>query len=180
MGFQPRREPSTIYGTDNINERESARFVSSNLSVPRSLLTTTLRTDRQSRTSLPGTERPVRPTAGSRCSSRLARPVAPRRLGLPAAVGYPRLRREVLTVLNTLPASSWTDTQRAAASTASASYDLVGTLLKSGVVDKGPIIQNYGASIVRCHEVCAPMIFRASAPTCLTPLRRVTGTTLTG
>jgi hypothetical protein len=45
MAFQPRREPSTIYGTDNIYEKESARFVSSNLSVPRSLLTTTLRTD---------------------------------------------------------------------------------------------------------------------------------------
>lgn len=43
--FQSRHEPSTICGTDNINEKEYARFVSSNPSVPRSLLTTTLRTD---------------------------------------------------------------------------------------------------------------------------------------
>jgi type II secretory pathway pseudopilin PulG len=78
-------------------------------------------------------------------------------------------RREVLTILNTLPASAWTETQRATASNASASYDLVGTLLKSGVVDKGPIIQNYGASIIRCHDVCAPMIqgFRANMPDAL-------------
>ncbi|PTT70382.1 DUF4760 domain-containing protein [Arthrobacter sp. HMWF013] len=78
-------------------------------------------------------------------------------------------RREVLTVLSTVPASSWTDIQRATASNASASYDLVGTLLKSGVVDKEPIIQNYGASIVRCHDICAPMIqgFRANMPDAL-------------
>ncbi|XAS65443.1 DUF4760 domain-containing protein [Pseudarthrobacter sp. So.54] len=78
-------------------------------------------------------------------------------------------RREVLTILNTLPASAWTEMQRATASNASASYDLVGTLLKSGVVDKGPIIQNYGASIIRCHDVCAPMIqgFRANMPDAL-------------
>lgn len=78
-------------------------------------------------------------------------------------------RREVLTVLNTVPASAWTDIQRATASNASASYDLVGTLLKSGVVDKDPIIQNYGASIVRCHDICAPMIqsFRANMPDAL-------------
>jgi hypothetical protein len=65
-------------------------------------------------------------------------------------------RREVLTILNTIPISAWTDMQRATASNASASYDLVGTLLRNKVVDKGPIIQNYGASIIRCHEVCAP------------------------
>lgn len=78
-------------------------------------------------------------------------------------------RREVLTVLNTVPASAWTEIQRATASNASASYDLVGTLLKSGVVDKEPIIQNYGASIIRCHEVCTPMIkgFRANMPDAL-------------
>lgn len=67
-------------------------------------------------------------------------------------------RREVLTVLATIPASTWSKKQQAAASNASASYDLVGTLLRSGVVDTAPIIQNYGASIIRCHEVCAPMI----------------------
>lgn len=73
-------------------------------------------------------------------------------------------RREVLTVLRDLPVSAWTDEQRATASNAAASYDLVGTLLRSGVVEPGPIIQNYGASIIRCHEVCSPMIkgFRGS------------------
>ncbi|MCM0618026.1 hypothetical protein MOD31_18540 [Paenarthrobacter sp. TYUT067] len=78
-------------------------------------------------------------------------------------------RREVLTMLNTIPISAWTEMQRATASNASASYDLVGTLLRSKVVDKGPIIQNYGASIIRCHEVCAPMIqgFRANMPDAL-------------
>lgn len=78
-------------------------------------------------------------------------------------------RREVLTVLNSLPASSWTETQRATASNASASYDLVGTLLRSGVVDKDPIIQNYGPSIIRCHDICSPMIegFCANMPDAL-------------
>lgn len=75
-------------------------------------------------------------------------------------------RREVITILSTVPASEWTERQRAIASSASASYDLVGTLLKSEVVDKDPIVQNYGASIIRCHEVCAPMIqgFRDNMP----------------
>lgn len=67
-------------------------------------------------------------------------------------------RREVLTVLMAVPVSAWSEEQRATASNASASYDLVGTLLRSGVVESGPIIQNYGASIIRCHEVCTPMI----------------------
>ncbi|TLM80747.1 hypothetical protein FDW84_17995 (plasmid) [Pseudarthrobacter sp. NamE5] len=67
-------------------------------------------------------------------------------------------RREVLTVLADIPVSTWTDEQRATASNASASYDLVGTLLRSSVVDRAPIIENYGASILRCHEVCTPMI----------------------
>ncbi|MFF2316459.1 hypothetical protein ACFVTE_09340 [Arthrobacter sp. NPDC058097] len=67
-------------------------------------------------------------------------------------------RRQVLTVLSAIPAPSWSDTQLATASNASASYDLVGTLLRSGVVDRGPIIQSYGASIIRCHDICAPMI----------------------
>ncbi|PYI69828.1 hypothetical protein CVV68_01610 [Arthrobacter livingstonensis] len=67
-------------------------------------------------------------------------------------------RREILTVLATIPASEWTAEQCATASNASASYDLIGTLLRSGVVDSGPIIQSYGASIIRCHKVCAPMI----------------------
>lgn len=67
-------------------------------------------------------------------------------------------RRQLLTALTAVPSSAWTDEQRAIASNASASYDLVGTLLRSGVVDSGPIIQSYGASIIRCHEVCTPMI----------------------
>ncbi|BCW36051.1 hypothetical protein StoSoilA2_21070 [Arthrobacter sp. StoSoilA2] len=67
-------------------------------------------------------------------------------------------RRKVLTVLANIPVSKWTDDQRATASNASASYDLVGTLLRNGVVDREPIIQNYGASIIRCHAVCKPMI----------------------
>ena len=67
-------------------------------------------------------------------------------------------RREVLAVLTAVPSSAWTEEQRAAAANASASYDLVGTLLRGGVIDRAPIIQSYGASIIRCHEVCAPMI----------------------
>jgi len=50
-----------------------------------------------------------------------------------------------------------------------ASYDLVGTLIRTGVIDGGLILQSYGTSIIRCHETCAPMIsqFRKDMPATL-------------
>lgn len=78
-------------------------------------------------------------------------------------------RRVVLTELASLPASDWTPQQRAIASGVAASYDLVGTLLRANAVDGGLILQSYGASIIRCHEACAPMIdgFRKNMPASL-------------
>lgn len=67
-------------------------------------------------------------------------------------------RREVLTVLAPIPFPEWTEKQQAAASNAAAAYDLVGVILRGGVLDGGLIIQTYGASIIRCYEICAPMV----------------------
>ena len=78
-------------------------------------------------------------------------------------------RRVVLTQLVSIPASEWTEEQRTVASGVAASYDLVGTLLRANAVDDTLILQSYGASIIRCHEVCAPMIdgFRKGMPAAL-------------
>lgn len=67
-------------------------------------------------------------------------------------------RRMVLTTLVGHPLDRWTHEQRAIASTVAASYDLVGTLLRDAIVPSTPILQSYGASIIRCHEVCKPMV----------------------
>lgn len=78
-------------------------------------------------------------------------------------------RRVVLTQLESIPASEWTAEQRAIASGVAASYDLVGTLLRTNAVDGTLILQSYGASIIRCHEACVPMIdgFRRNMPPAL-------------
>ena len=78
-------------------------------------------------------------------------------------------RRVVLTELKSIPAPHWTAEQRAIASGVAASYDLVGTLLRTNAVDGALILQSYGASIIRCHETCLPMIddFRKNMPAAL-------------
>lgn len=78
-------------------------------------------------------------------------------------------RRTVLTDMVGIPVSDWSDEQRAAASGVAASYDIVGTLLRAGAVDGNLILKSYAPSIIRCHEVCAPMIegFRRSMPAAL-------------
>nr|NLI49340.1 hypothetical protein [Propionibacterium sp.] len=78
-------------------------------------------------------------------------------------------RRVVLTELESIPAPHWTAEQRAIASGVAASYDLVGTLLRTNAVDGALILQSYGASIIRCHETCLPMIddFRENMPAAL-------------
>ena len=78
-------------------------------------------------------------------------------------------RRVVLTELTGKPAPTWTEEQRGIASSVAASYDLVGTLLRTGVVDGHLILQSYGASIIRCHEACSPMVdaFREGMPDAL-------------
>jgi len=50
-----------------------------------------------------------------------------------------------------------------------ASYDLVATLLRTGVADDRLILQSCGASIIRCHEACSPMVdaFREGMPEAL-------------
>lgn len=78
-------------------------------------------------------------------------------------------RRVVITDLENRPVSDWTVDQRAVASGVAASYDLVGTLVRTGVVDGALILQSYGASIIRCHGVCSPMVsqFRNEMPAAL-------------
>ncbi|WP_251450619.1 hypothetical protein [Microbacterium sp. Marseille-Q6648] len=67
-------------------------------------------------------------------------------------------RRTVLTTLVGHPLDKWTQEERGIASTVAASYDLVGTLLRDAVIPPRPILESYGASIIRCHEVCRPMV----------------------
>ena len=75
----------------------------------------------------------------------------------------------VLTELAGIPASAWSEGQRAVASAVAASYDLVATLLRTGVADDRLILQSCGASIIRCHEACSPMVdaFREGMPEAL-------------
>ena len=78
-------------------------------------------------------------------------------------------RRVVLTELTVIPVPQWTEEQRTKASAVAASYDLVGTLLRAGLVDARLILESYGASIIRCHEASYPMVvaFRDGMPEAL-------------
>jgi hypothetical protein len=64
-------------------------------------------------------------------------------------------RRCVLAHLRGRQVSTWTDEERSAASAVASSYDIAAIIIKSGLVYAEIFLDNWGPSIVRCHEVVA-------------------------
>lgn len=79
-------------------------------------------------------------------------------VGLLQAQHVREAREHVLTKLKTKPLSEWSAEDRRLASTVCATYDVAGIILKSGLVRPEPIIDSWGPSLVRCHELLATFI----------------------
>jgi hypothetical protein len=67
-------------------------------------------------------------------------------------------RKMVLKELVTRDYSSWSEIEKDEASLVPASFDVAGILIQSGAVNETAIVNNWGSSIVRCFDVCKPLI----------------------
>jgi hypothetical protein len=71
-------------------------------------------------------------------------------------------REIVLNDLRTKPFKEWDRTDREAASTVCASYGNAGVLVRVGLVEF-ELLQSWGPSVIRCYEVCAPLVAERQA-----------------
>lgn len=68
-------------------------------------------------------------------------------------------RRVVRAELPKIHFESWSDAQKQHASSVCANYDVVASLLRSGLIKNSQIIaDNWGASIRHCHKILSPHI----------------------
>jgi hypothetical protein len=64
-------------------------------------------------------------------------------------------------VLQRLPGKdveTWEEDDRNYASRVCSKYDVVGLLVRDGIVPKGPVLSSWGPSIRKCHETLEPFI----------------------
>jgi len=67
-------------------------------------------------------------------------------------------RSMVRARLSQLELANWTQEDRSTAALVAANYDVAAALIKSGVAPLELIADNWGPSIVHCHEILGPFI----------------------
>jgi hypothetical protein len=67
-------------------------------------------------------------------------------------------RKHILSNLALKEFNMWDENDRSEASQVCASYDTAGLLIHNGIVEKAIIIENWGPSILKCHDILAPFI----------------------
>lgn len=72
-------------------------------------------------------------------------------------------RRVLLTDLVWKPLSSWDENERALASLVYSTYDTAGMLIEGGIVPADLFIENWGPSIVLCHDALGPYLEELSS-----------------
>lgn len=75
-------------------------------------------------------------------------------------------RAHLLGTLSQKDYSAWSDDDKLTASRAAAAYDMAGILICRGLVEQDAVLDNWGPNIVRCYEVCQPLIeeYRGNLP----------------